>query len=168
MFDTELLISEPARYVPIILSITPIALISISFLFKLGPGKSSGQVVVTRPPGIVFGIVWLLIAILWFFALFIAALNLDTTGLILVTIFSFFAILGCTIWVMFYRKNIAKAANFALMFTLLWVFMSVVSSMTSPNSLDSYANTTISLLQTPILVWLSIALLLGSLELQYK
>lgn len=166
MFDTELLISEPVRYIPIVLSITPITLIGCSFLFRVGPGKNSAQIVNARPSGVVFGIVWLLIAVLWFFALFIAALNLDTTALILVTLFSFFAIFGCLIWVFLYLKNAKKAANLTLMLILLFVFMSLVSSMNSPNSLDSYANSTIALLQTPIVVWLNIALLLGSLELQ--
>ncbi len=165
MFDTSLLSQEPARYVVVAESVLPIFLILLSFFFFPDRvGKQATQVQ-GRPSGMVVGIIWMLLSILMFFLLFIAALNVDTTTLIVFASFAFLFIIGCVAWVYHYGQNQKTDANYVMMFVLLMSFLMVICSTQFLSSVDSYAPITISILTTPFAAWSTIAFTLGMFEL---
>ncbi len=166
MFDTNLLSQEPTRYVVVAESVLPIFLILLSFFFF--PDRVSKQAeknVRGRPSETAFGIIWMLLSILMFFILFIAALNVDTTTLIVFASFAFLFMIGCVAWVYSYGQNEKTNANYVMMFVLLMSFLMLICSSQFLTSIDSYAPLTITILTTPFAVWSTIAFSLGMFEL---
>jgi len=127
--------------------------------------KDAGKNVRSRPPAVVFAIVWFLIACLYFLSLLIAAMNFETTSLVLIAVFAFLFFLGCVIWVVIYAKN-KKQAIGVLLFTTLAAVMTTINGVTGHPAQDSFSPTVVAMLTGPFGVWCMFALLLNVLEVE--
>lgn len=163
MFDTSLL--SGGRYVVIAEACLP--LVGGAFMSWLLPiGPNAGRSVVGRPPAGVFGLVWLTIAVLWFFALLVASMNFDDTHLILVAVFSLLAMLMCGFWIYLYHNQMLLWANYTLFAVAFLSFMITFSSCNVVTSLDSYAPTLVTLCMVLMSVWTTLASIFSLIELQ--
>ncbi len=165
MFDTSLL--NAGRYVVIAEACLPFLLgIFLTQILGWSPGKDAGSSVRGRPPAFMFGVIWFLIAVMWFFALIVASMNFDDTHVILLGVFLFVTFIGCAMWMYYYTHGLPVTANYMLMFLVFTSFLSLVSALTNVVSLDANAPTLVSLCLVLPAVWCSIASVLGLLELK--
>jgi len=163
MFSTTLLDNEQVRYLVVAEGILPFFALLLSVNVNL---QAAGSQVKSRPPRAVFGLMWLLIACLFFLTLLIAAMNFDTTSLVLYAVFALVFFICCVMWVLVYKQNKKVAAVWILMLTTLFACGTMVAGITSSSIEDKYAPMTVGMLSVPAFVWCTFATVINMLDVQ--
>ncbi len=163
MFSNALLNAEPARYAMIVESILPPICILISGIW-LNPGKQAGSNIQGRPKPIMFGIIWVILVLLWTLSLVIVALNtVDMLSLILIGILSFVVIFLCVLWMWIYKfYSKAVAAQILLLVLICMISCSVITvSSQTPSDAKIISAWFFSIIAT----WCGIASLYNYIEI---
>ncbi len=141
----------------------PLIIFGAGFVWPMD--NTSSEIVKGRPAGFVFGIVWTLLTMIWVVAIFLASIHFSPVSLTLVQLFSNFALILAVTWLYLYnsRKDKSAAAQVILLNTL-FAFLAVVSGATAESE-HKLAPQAVSLLFSPLFVWLTGATMFNYLEI---
>ncbi len=131
MFATNLLKAEPWRYACIIEAVLPALVIGAGATW-FSPTSQTAKNVKGRPPGWAFGVIWLVLIIVWTLALILSAMNMrKNMALLGLIIFSLLSLIMCFAWLILNKKDLKIMAYFSILAAMACMFIATLCAATS-------------------------------------
>ncbi len=142
LFEVDVLNNDPSRYTVVALACVPF-LVAICYMFKITMDNASGASKSMRALG------YLIIALLWGFALIVSAFNFDSSALIVFGVISVLLVMICVYALCMSKHKSKKSVNVLIQFL---VALGSLCAATSPSITDVYARMVVALTFVPVVL----------------